>query len=738
MTNEVYAMSRQVMSDAKFYLDYSRWMDTENRYETWNDSVKRVMNMHREKYKDIMCVELAALIDYAEQAYMEQLVLGSQRALQFGGEQIFKNNIRLYNCAFSYTDRPRFFQEAMLILLAGCGVGFSVQKHHIAKLPDIKKPSRRAQIHVVNDSIEGWADAFGVLLSSYFDRDDVPFPEYRNKTVYFDYSEIRPKGAYISGGFQAPGPDGLEESIDKCRKLLDRCIAAGQTRLRAIDAYDFVMHMSDAVLSGGVRRSAALCIFSKDDEEMLKAKTGNWYNENPQRARSNNSVMLVRDQLNRDEWAGIMKSVRDFGEPGFIFAHDTECGFNPCVEIGLRGYTEDGRSGWQFCNLTEQAGGKIKDTNTFMRSAKAAAIIATLQAGYTDFPYLGEATEEITKREALIGCSITGWMNSPDVLFDEGNMRQAAQMVKKINAKVAALLGINAAARTTTSKPSGNASVILQCESGISGAHAPRYIRNAQMNSQTPVVQFLKESNPKMVSKYLGNKTDSIVSFPIVIDDVNAIYRDQLLNSVHLEYVKKAQQIWIEEGTNVDLCVDKQIRHNISNTINVTNWDEVEEYIYNNRQFFAGISLLSATGDKDYNQAPFTQVFTEDELVNEYGSAAIFASGLIVDALHAFNDDLWNACTCALYSKEFEEGTPNLVLKKDWLRRINKFAVNYFSGDVKKTTYCLKDVHNLHKWEAIVRDFKVPDFSTLPPKEYVKVDTMGASACAGGVCALSF
>lgn len=354
MSIETYQASRQAMSDAKFYMDYSRWMEDEGRYENWDDSVKRVMNMHRKKYEHVMTPKLAEYIDFAEQAYMDKLVLGSQRALQFGGEQIFKHEARLYNCSFSYADRPRFFQETMYLLLAGCGVGFSVQKHHVAKLPDIKSVSKKCEIFLVPDSIEGWADAFGVLLSSYFDSDNVPFPEYRNKIVYFDYSAIRPKGAHISGGFQAPGPDGLQASIEKCRKLIERVLASGANRLRPIDVYDFVMHMADAVLSGGIRRAATICIFSKDDTEMLKAKTGDWYITNPQRGRSNNSVLLVRNELTREEWAGIMKSVRDFGEPGFIFAESTEYGFNPCVEIGLYAYDEDGNSGFQFCNLKHQ------------------------------------------------------------------------------------------------------------------------------------------------------------------------------------------------------------------------------------------------------------------------------------------------------------------------------------------------------------------------------------------------
>lgn len=352
MNFEKTQIAKNMLSASKFYMGYSRFDEELGRYENWDEAVTRVMNMHREKYKHVMTPELESNISFAEEAYKDMIVLGSQRALQFGGEQIFKHESRLYNCSSSYVDRTRFFQEAMYLLLCGCGVGFSVQKHHIAKLPKITKPdSLDSKVFVVPDSIEGWSDAVGVLLSSYFVNGG-DFPEYKGKTVHFDFSQIRPRGAYISGGFKAPGPDGLARSLELCRQLLNKEVESGEeVAMRPIVAYDYVMHIADAVLSGGVRRSATICIFSKDDDEMLKAKTGNWFTENPQRGRSNNSALLIRDQLTREEWADIMKSVKDYGEPGFIFADFLDALFNPCVEIGMMGYTEDGRSGFQKCNL---------------------------------------------------------------------------------------------------------------------------------------------------------------------------------------------------------------------------------------------------------------------------------------------------------------------------------------------------------------------------------------------------
>lgn len=727
-----------MLSESKFYMGYSRWSDVDNRYETWDESVERVMQMHRTKYKDKMTPELEGLIAFAEQAYKDKRVLGAQRALQFGGEQLFKHESRMYNCSVSHCDRPLFFQEAMYMLLCGCGVGFSVQEHHIAKLPKVTKPSNHVKIFVVPDSIEGWADAFGVLLSSYFVSNQ-PFPEYTGKTVHFDFSNIRPKGAMISGGFKAPGPDGLSDALRKCEKLLQGLTQDKQktaVNISPIVAYDFVMHMSDAVLSGGVRRSATICLFSKTDKEMLNAKTGDWYVANPQRGRSNNSVMLLRNEVTREEWAEIMKSVKQVGEPGFIFTDNLEFCYNPCVEIGMLPAL-NGESGFQVCNLTESNGAMCNTKEDLMIACKAGSILGTLQAGYTNFRYLSEVSKKIIEREALIGVSITGWMNNPDVLFNEQNMIDGAEEVKYWNRVVADLIGINHAARTTCAKPSGNASVILGTGSGIHGEHSKLYIRNVQMNEQDDVLDLIRKTNPSMVenSVWSSGGTDYVVSFPVVTKD-GSIYKSQLLGVKQLDYVKKAQQFWVEYGTNVDLCVDKNLRHNISNTITVDDWDEVEQYIFDNKQWFAGISLLSAMGDKAYAQAPFTEVFTADEILAKYGDAAMLASGLIVDGLQAFNQNLWVACdTVNGWGEKIESESKEHLLKRDWIRRANKFAANYFNNDKLEMTNCLKDCHNLHKWVTITRELKQLSFADeLKEKSYVDANTLGGAACAGGSC----
>lgn len=734
-------IGNKMLSESKFYTGYSRWIDSENRYETWEESVSRVMNMHRQKYADKMTPELEELMSFAENAYKEKRVLGAQRALQFGGEQIFKHESRMYNCSVSYVDRPAFFNEAMYLMLSGVGVGFSVQRHHIAKLPKLARRSpKKVKIFTVPDSIEGWSDAFGVLLSSYFTERGT-HPGYKGCQVHFDFSEIRPAGAMISGGFKAPGPDGLRAALIKCEDLIENLLKDDPiVEMNSITAYDFIMHMSDAVLSGGVRRSATICVFDKDDQDMLTAKTGDWFVNNPQRGRSNNSAILIRDELTREEWANIMKSVKDFGEPGFIFSDSTEFLYNPCCEIGMLPVTESGESGFQFCNLTEINGGKCESWEDFEIACKAASILGTLQAGYTNFKYLTPATKEITDREALIGVSITGWMNNPEILFDKENMIKGANLVKKVNAQVAKIIDINVAARTTTVKPSGNASVKLGTASGIHGEHSPKYFRHVQMNRMDEVAQLLEKVNPKMVERsvWSANDTDVVVAFPIVTK-AGSIYKKDLMGVKQLEYVKLAQQNWVEAGTNVELCRDSRLRHNVSNTITVDDWDEVEEYIYQNRQWFAGISLLSSYGDRAYVQAPFTEVFDANQILEMYGEGALFASGLVVEALHAFNQNLWIACDTAMgFGLTLSEDSED-VLKRDWVRRAKKFAHNYFDGDMTKMTFCLKDCYNLHKWNNIQKTIVDINFANeLQEKVFVDADTLVAAGCSGNQCEVIF
>ena len=731
--------TRDFLSKTKFYEGYSRYKEDEGKYESWDEAVDRVIEMHESNYED-KDNSLRPYLEEARTAYKEQRVLGAQRALQFGGDQLLKHQMRMYNCTSSYADRPEFFGEYFYILLCGAGAGFSVQKHHVKKLPKIQARHKQAKGYVVEDSIEGWASALDVLLASYFVGGG-KFPEYEGRRVFFDLTNIRPKGAKISGGFKAPGPEGLRKSLDKIELILQNLVIDSKepVKLNPITVYDICMHAADAVLSGGVRRSATICLFSPEDDEMMSAKTGNWFIDNPQRGRSNNSAVIVRDEATPEMFAKIMESVKSFGEPGFYFTTSKEHTTNPCVEIGMFPQYK-GKSGWQGCNLTEINGGMCATEEDFYKACRAGAILGTLQAGYTDFKFLSPVSKQIFDREALLGVSITGWMNNPDILFNEKILEKGAKIVKDVNKKVAEIIGINPAARTTCVKPSGNASVLLQTASGIHAEHSPMYIRNIQMNKESEVTQAIIKSNPYMIeeSVWSANGTDVVISYPIV-PNKGSMYKDDLYGVKHLELVKKAQKHWVVAGTNEELCADEGIRHNVSNTIIVDDWDEVEKYVFENRYSFSGISFLSAMGDKDYNQAPNTAVIDEKQMIKEYGPASIFASGLVVDAMKVY-PNLWDACSTAQgFGIDISLESSENSARQDWNRRFENFANNYLDGDLKKAEYCLKDAYLFHKWNKIQQNLSEVDWEgDITEQVFTEVDTMGAAACAGGACEIDF
>lgn len=682
---------------------------------------------------------------------------------------VLPNGIVTGNCTVSYADRPRFFQEAMYLLLCGCGVGFSVQSHHVKKLPTLKLPEDDAEtvLYQIPDSIEGWSDAIGVILSSYF-KTKQTMPEYFGKKIEFDFSLIRPEGSLIADtNGKAPGPEPLKKAINHIQNVVKRASdEANKTdgfRLRSVDVYDIVMHSSDAVLAGGVRRSATICIFSHDDDEMINAKTGDWFITNPQRGRSNNSALLVRDETTHDTFMKLMKSVREFGEPGFVWADDTEALYNPCVEIGMRAYDENGNSGWSFCNLCEINVKKAKTAEDFYEMCRAAAILGTLQAGYASFAYLGEVTENIVRREALLGCSMTGMMDNPEISFDPEIQRKGAELIKEVNEAFCKKIGVNPAARTTCVKPAGSTSCILGTASGIHPHHAKRYFRRVQVNKLEEPLKFFRQYNPDAIgeSVWSANNSDDVITFLCEVPksartkvDVDAI---QLL-----DYVRSTQQNWVEHGTNHKYCVAPWLRHNVSNTINVKEheWDDVAEYIYENRKYFAGISLLPMSGDKDYAQAPFQTVYTPKELVEMYGDASVFASGLIIHALKAFGGNLYRACDTVLGIGEqiqttiklereidltkssdediydMKQQIGNEMSKLKWLQRAKKFADNYFDGDLRKATYCLKDVDAWKTWVDLKRVYQ-----NVPWDEFFEgIDNTKVSetvACAGGQCTIT-
>lgn len=609
------------VSDYIHFSKYAKYRPEWMRRELYAETVERDEEMHLKKFSWLPEEDLAE-IRWAFDRVREKVTLPSMRSMQFGGTAIEANNNRVYNCSFSLVDRLKVFSEAMFLLLSGCGVGYSVQFDHVDKLPALKWVDPKKVVHhVIADSIEGWSDALHALVQSYVD----------GTYIEFAYHLIRPAGTPLkTSGGRAPGHRQLKVALKAIRGVLD---GAQGRKLRPIECHDIMCHAADAVLSGGIRRSAMIALFSLEDSEMMNAKTGNWYKTHPWRQNANNSVSLKRDDVKKKMFKRIFQMTREWGEPGFFFCSDYDYGTNPCGEIGLNptltvnAETRDllrakmgdavdelpegmRLTGWAFCNLCEINGAKLKSLDDFMRAAKAATIIGTLQASYTKMPYLGWVSETIAEREALLGIGMTGMMDSPDITLDAEMQRTVASHIKVWNEEWAAKIGIRPAARTTCVKPSGTTSLELGCvASGHHAHHARRYIRRVTADELEVVFQAFKTHNPHMCVRKPDGKW--VVEFPVEAPE-GAILKEDLGAIQFLEMVKSTQCNWVLPGT-ARPGSSPDLNHNVSNTVHVKpeEWEEVAEYLWNNREFFTGVTLIAATGDKDYAFAPNEAVVTE-------------------------------------------------------------------------------------------------------------------------------
>lgn len=759
---------RKFLSDLKLYSDYLGWREADGRYETWEEAVTEVFDTHRTKYADKM-KELKPYMAFAESLYKEKWFLASQRNLQFRGEDIFKHEFRLYNCLVMYADKVSFLGNAFYLLLCGCGVGINMMLPFVNRLPQLVARTKGTKTFVIEDNIEGWADAAHALISSYStEAVDEEFQPYQGYQLKFDYSLIRPRGARVGRRFKAPGPDGLKKALESAERLLDSYVDVYPKPFKSILAYDVFMYFADAVLSGGVRRAACSIICSPEDKDLVYAKSGNWKDTNPQRQRSNNSVGLIRGQFTKDDFDTFLRLNQGMSDIGFVFMNHIFEIFNPCFEIGftplffdwgrvdlverikrndITVLDEGVRTAIQCCNLNEGNGAKCHTKEDLFAMVKAEAITGTLQAGYTNFRHLRgkhilDDTIAVSQKESLLGISLAGFANSP-WLYDAAVLEEAATIAVEMNEKVASILGINPAARITTMKPGGNGPIVLMCTSGIKGEHAMRYFRVMQLNKDTETAKWLEVNMPFLLeeSTYNDLGTDYVVFVPVE-NEGPTILKEDLLGVVHLEKIKLLMDHWIKPGTKPERAIIPGTSHNVSNTVIIDDYAAIRDYIYEHQDSFTAVSFMSQFGDKDYNQCPETSVLTLQEVVTKYGNGALLASGLIVDALHEFDDNLWDACEYALHSDPKKEGYKKLrghrrevLLKRDIIKRFKKFARNYFKGNLQQAIYCLKDVHLFHKWQTIMRDFKEVDFTEiLTQPKYIEVDTMGAAACAGGAC----
>lgn len=1049
---------RKFLSELKLYTDYLKWDEKKQRYETWEEACENVLQTHIDKYGDVA----QPLIDKVLTSYQNREFLASQRNLQFRSKQIQQHNARIYNCVTGYVCTPDAFAKGFYLLLCGCGLGIHLGKKYVQQLPNLHKRSDKVQLYSVEDSIEGWANALHVLISSYCKHPSLN-KSFFGKQIKFDFSNIRPKGALITGGFKAPGHEGLQNSLAKIENLINSYLGDNdEVVFKSIIVYDIFMYSSDAVLSGGVRRSAMIVIMDEDDIELVNAKTGDWRQTNPQRARSNNSVLLLRDTFTKKQFKNFLKKNEGDNDIGFVFADHEDSIYNPCqpswatvltkdgistigeISEGMEIWSEDGwvkvtkkwstgnndvykyrtnsgvfygtsghkvvsrgkkveaqnaesidvlcgpesniefdapsimdglvigdgsvhkasnnlvtlyigdkdqdyfdsevsnlicreRKGigphtweiqttissvemdvkpnieipdriiksnsnivasflrglysangsicgsrvtlksassvlveqvqimlssigirsyitknvksdngeylckasydinitidrqkfankigfiqeyknkklnkivestncingkstfdiyetefisneetfditvngvshtywtggcnvsncaeigfnfydkiknkniaaYQFCNLVEiNASACTNKTNNnfnedkFYELCDKATIVGTLQAGFTDFPFLGKQTEEIVKGEALLGVSVTGWMARPE-LFNPEILQTGANICRETNTTVAKLIGINESARITTSKPSGNASVILMSESGIKPAHSRRGFRIMQINKDSETSQWLEQNCPQVLeeSVWSANNTDYVVFAPYK-NHKNVITQDNMKGVRHLELIKLVQENWVVPGKKKELCYNETSCHNVSNTVVIDNINEITDYLFDNQNSFSAVSFISDYGDKDFNQAPFTSVLNTEELIDKYGDGAIFMSGLIVDGLHYFDNDLWSACDHILSPEMKLVGTRvDVLLKQDWIKRAKKFAQNYFNNDLRQLVYCMKDVSLWHKWNVIDKSFKKINFSEILTKpEYQDIANYASVACSGGQC----
>lgn len=576
-------ISNRILSEITVYMKYAKYQPELKRRETWYELVTRNMEMHIKSYPHLE----QEIRDNYQFVYNKQ-VLPSMRSMQFAGKPIEISPNRIYNCAYAPVDDWRVFSEIMFLLLGGTGVGYSVQKHHVDELPEIRKPNERTRRWLVADSIEGWADAVKVLVKSYF---------FGGSKIEFDFSDIRAKGArLVTSGGKAPGPQPLKECLIKLEGILEA--KQDGDRLRPIEVHDMVCHIADAVLAGGIRRAALISLFSATDDEMISCKSGAWWETNPQRGRANNSAALVRHKITKDYFMELWKRIEasGAGEPGIYFTNDKDWGTNPCCEIALRPF--------QFCNLCEVNVSNVVNQEDFESRIKVATFIGTLQAGYTNFHYLRPIWQRTTEKDALIGVSMTGIGSGAVLGLD---MKTGAKIVKIENERVAGLLGINKSARTTTVKPAGTTSLTLGTSSGIHAWHNDYYIRRVRVGKNEAIYTYLKDNHPELIEdEYFRPHDTAVIGIPQKAPEGSILRNESPIQL--LERVKKVHTEWIKPGHR-----SGSNSHNVSATISVREheWPAVGEWMWENREYYNGLSVLPFDGGS-YIQAPFTDCTKEE------------------------------------------------------------------------------------------------------------------------------
>jgi len=595
-------------------MKYAKFRPELNRRETWEELVTRNKEMHQSKFPQLK--------DEIEQAYKlvyDKKVLPSMRSLQFAGKPIELNNARIFNCSFLPIDDWRAFSEIMFLLLSGCGVGYSVQTHHIEQLPEIKVPTKHKR-YLVGDSIEGWADAVRMLCKAYFTGAPLPL---------FDFRDIRPKGAQlITVGGKAPGPEPLKECLFNLGKIFER--KKNGDRLSSVEVHDMACHIADAVLSGGIRRAALISLFDLDDEDMLTCKFGNWWEENPQRGRANNSAVVLRHKIDEEEFFKLWKKIElsGSGEPGIYFSNDKDWGTNPCCEIALRPF--------QFCNLCEVNVSNVESQEDLNERVRVGAFIGTLQAAYTDFHYLRDIWQKTTEKDALLGVGMTGIGSGAILKYD---LKKAADLAKEVNAEIAEKIGVNKAARVTTVKPSGTSSLVLGTSSGIHAWHNDYYIRRIRVGKNEAIYSYLAVNHPELVEDDFFKPTiQAVISVPQKAPEGSILRTENVIDM--LERTKKFNVQWVKKGHRKGANTN-----NVSATVSIQEgeWEAVGNWMWENKDTFNGLSVLPYFGGT-YTQAPF-----EDITEGKFNEMAQHLHSIDLSKVVEFSDEtaLMDQAACA-------------------------------------------------------------------------------------------
>ena len=581
----------ELLSATVVYNKYAKYNTALQRRETWEEIVDRYVAMMVKKYPKLENV----ILENASYIY-DKKVLMSMRAAQFSGAAVEKNETRGYNCSFMPMDHYKAFSETMFLLLSGCGVGYSVQARHISQLPAIKKPTDKRKF-LIGDSIEGWADAVKALMKAY-----MGITKYRPK---FDYSDIREKGArLVTAGGKAPGPDPLRISLTKIESILYN--KEDGTQLTDFEVHLINCIIADAVLAGGIRRAAMISLFDKDSKEMLTCKFGTWWEKYPELGRSNNSAVVIRDEITKEEFTELWTAIEasGSGEPGLSLTDNPDWGFNPCHEIALRPNT--------FCNLTEINAGTIESDTDFYARCRVASFFGTLQAGFIDFHYLRPIWRKNSVEDSLIGVGITGICNGNILdLYEKDSflLKNGAKVVAVQNEIVSKRIGIPVAARQTTIKPSGTTSCVLGTSSGIHAWHNKKFIRNIQCAVGDDLYTFMSTHHPELITIMDYDPKTAVVGIPLNAPE-NGVIRDNETAIQMLDRVKLFNEEWVHSGH-----VRGDNMNNVSATVSIRDheWKPVGEWMWNNRNSYSGISVLPHDGGT-YRNAPFEEV--SDEVFN--------------------------------------------------------------------------------------------------------------------------